>query len=123
MGSIRSPSRPTAWGSALPGTCRSPTTSQEDGFFGMALLDSLEESRLPALIAATRAAGTWMVPTMGFFESMAGDETIEALSDRPELRYVSRSMALNWINGTRQLRGGGDDTAAPRPARPPFLAP
>jgi len=97
-----------------------PTTPQQDGFFGMALIDSLDEARLPALVAATKAAGTWMVPTMAFFESMAGDETIEALYDRPELRYVARSMALNWITGTRQLRG--DDPAATRPVRQRFIA-
>ncbi|MGQ0701518.1 MAG: amidohydrolase family protein, partial [Gemmatimonadales bacterium] len=99
---------------------RAPTTPAEDGFFGMALLDSLDESRLPALVTATRTAGTWIVPTMAFFESMAGDETLEALYDRPELRYLSRDMGLGWLSRTRTFRG--DDTAATRPTRQRFLA-
>lgn len=97
---------------------RAPSTPAEDGFFGMALIDSLDESRLPALISATRGAGTWIVPTMGFFESMAGDETLEALFDRPELRYVRHETAVNWYNATRTFRG---DTAATRPARQRFI--
>ena len=86
-----------------------PKTPKEDGFFGLALIDSLDESRLPALVAETKAAGTWMVPTQGFFESVLGNETIEALYDRPELLYVSRSMANGWVDS-----GPADSGAIPR---------
>jgi hypothetical protein len=98
---------------------RPPRTPQEDGFFGLALVDSLDESRLPALVAAARAAGTWMVPTLGFFESVAGDEPVEALAGRPELRYVSRQAVNGWIAQTTQVRG---DTAKTRDARHRFIA-
>jgi N-acyl-D-amino-acid deacylase len=98
---------------------RPPRTPAEDGFFGLALMDSLDESRLPALVAATRAAGTWMVPTMAFFESVAGDEPVETLAQRPELRYVGRSLVTAWVNQTNQVRG---DTVTTRDARHRFLA-
>jgi len=98
---------------------RTPTAPNQVAFFGMSLVDSLDESRLPGLVAATRAAGVWMVPTMGFFESIAGDESVEALLDRPELRYVSSTVATNWANTTRQIRG---DSAATRPLRQRFIA-
>ncbi len=95
-----------------------PKTPKDDGFFGLPLIDSLDESRLPALVAETKAAGTWMVPTQGFFESVMGNETIEALYDRPELLYVPRSMANGWVSQARQIRG---DTTLSMASRQRFL--
>jgi hypothetical protein len=39
---------------------KDPTASQ---FFGINLINEVDESRIPALIEKTKAAGTWMVPT------------------------------------------------------------
>jgi dihydroorotase/N-acyl-D-amino-acid deacylase len=81
-----------------------PTTAQEDGFFGLALMNRLDESRLPGLVAAAKAAGVWVVPTEAFFETVAGDEPVERLLARPELRYVPKSLVQAWVTSTRQLR-------------------
>jgi hypothetical protein len=96
-----------------------PRTPQQDGFFGLPLRSDLDESRLASLVRATKAAGTWMVPTMGFFESLLGPETVEALYDRAELRYVPRQMANGWVNQANQIRG---DTALSMADRERFLA-
>ena len=41
------------------------------GFFGIALTDCADESRIPELVAATKAAGTWMAPTQVLIEQRA----------------------------------------------------
>jgi len=94
-----------------------PGSADQGGFFGLGLVNNLDESRLGSLVAKTRAAGTWMVPTLAFLESMAGDEPVEALVARPELRYVAQGMVNGWSNGTNQLR-----TGASREARQRFIA-
>jgi imidazolonepropionase-like amidohydrolase len=96
-----------------------PTTNQEDGFFGLPLVPRLDESRLPGLVAAAKAAGVWMVPTEGFFEAVAGDEPLEQLLARPDLHYVSEAFVKGWTATTTQLRG---DPANSREVRQRFIA-
>lgn len=91
-----------------------PTTPQEDGWFGFALMDRLDETRLPRLVAAVKAAGVWMVPTTAFFEALMGEESVEQLLARPELRYVADNFIRQWPATTTQLRGDPTATAATR---------
>ena len=74
---------------------------------------------LVTFVGVLALGGTWIVPTMGFFESLLGSETVEALYDRPELRYASRQMANGWVNQTNQIRG---DTSLTMADRERFLA-
>ncbi len=96
-----------------------PTTSQQDGFFGLPLVPRLDESRLPGLVAAAKASGVWMVPTEGFFEAVAGDEPLEQLLARPDLHYISDAFVRGWTTATNQLR---DDPANSREVRQRFIA-
>ena len=96
-----------------------PTTPQQDGFFGLPLLADADTTRIPGLVAAAKAAGVWMVPTEGFFESILGDEPTEQLYDRAELRYVPRAMLLGWLEGTKRIR---EDTTLTRDKRQRFIA-
>ncbi|HEV8151010.1 MAG TPA: amidohydrolase family protein, partial [Gemmatimonadales bacterium] len=96
-----------------------PATAKDDGFFGLPLIGDADTTRIPALVAATRAAGTWIVPTQAFFESVLGGEAIEELFDRAELRYVPRDLAVSWVKGTRDIRE--DKTLTPD-MRKRFLA-
>lgn len=91
-----------------------PTTPQEDGWFGLALMDRLDEARLPRLVAAAKAAGVWMVPTTAFFEALMGEESVEQLLARPELRYVADNFMRQWPATTTQLRGDAPATAGTR---------
>jgi Amidohydrolase family len=95
-----------------------PTTPQQDGFFGLPLVGKLDESRLPALVAATKAAGVLVVPTEGFFESVMGDTPIEELQARPEMQYVPRQLVQSWVTATSQLRS---DSANTREVRQRFI--
>lgn len=74
-----------------------PVDSKEPGFFGLALIDHLDESRIPALVAKTKAAGVWNVPTQSLVPAFMGPETTEALAARPEMKYVPKPMADQWI--------------------------
>ena len=94
-----------------------PATPAEDDFFGLPLVSRLDESRLPGLVAAMKAAGVWVVPTEGFFESVAGEEPVEQLLARPELQYVPPALVQSWAAATTQQR-----SAAPAEARQRFIA-
>lgn len=81
-----------------------PATTAQDGWFGIALMNRLDEARLPRLVAATRASGTWIVPTLAFFEATMGEEPVDQLLARPELRYVADNFLRQWPATTNQLR-------------------
>jgi hypothetical protein len=79
-------------------------TTAQGGFFGVNLVNQLELSRLPALIAAAKASGVWIVPTEYFLEAMAGDDPVEQLAARPDMRHVSAAMIQGWTNATNNFR-------------------
>jgi imidazolonepropionase-like amidohydrolase len=64
---------------------KNPMSSQ---FFGINLMDEVDESKIPSLVAATKAAGTWQVPTQVLFDNLMNDETADALAARPEMKHV-----------------------------------
>ena len=76
----------------------------ESAFFGANLVDYVDESKLPALVALARASGTWIVPTQTLFESMAGPETPEALAQRPEMKYWPSRTVAQWVQATATTR-------------------
>ncbi len=81
-----------------------PLTTAQGGFFGVNLVNELDESRIPSLIAATKAAGVWIVPTEYFLEAMAGEDPVEQLAARPDMRHVSSAMVQQWTTATSNLR-------------------
>jgi imidazolonepropionase-like amidohydrolase len=74
-----------------------PVDPKQPGFFGLAFIDHLDESRIAALVAKTKAAGVWNVPTQSLMPAFMGRETTEALAARPEMRYLPRQMTDQWI--------------------------
>jgi imidazolonepropionase-like amidohydrolase len=75
--------------------------AQESGFFGTGLVDRIDPARIPALAAATRAAGTWNVPTQSLLEHMLSPEDPAAMARRPEMRYMPPETVDRWIEATR----------------------
>ena len=73
----------------------SPVTSAQSQFFGLNLGQHLDESKLQALVEATREAQVWNVPTQVLMENLVLGETAE-LAQRPEMRYVSRATLSRW---------------------------
>lgn len=69
-------------------------------FFGLNLVALADLEQLPVLARATARAGVWNVPTQVLFPDFFGDP--EALSQRPEVRYVPPQMAAGWAGAVRQ---------------------
>jgi imidazolonepropionase-like amidohydrolase len=63
------------------------------------LVADVDESRIPELVRATVDAGSWVVPTMVLWESVFfGDrESIDLLSDHPEVRYMPPETVARWM--------------------------
>lgn len=56
------------------------------------VLEHIDESKIPALAAATRKAGVWNDPTLTLFKLIVSDAKVEDLSQWPELQYVPAKM-------------------------------
>jgi imidazolonepropionase-like amidohydrolase len=65
--------------------------------FGINLVDRVDESRIPALVKATRAAGTWQVPTEILLVNWLNDEDPRAMAKWPEMTYVAPQILAEWI--------------------------
>ena len=73
-----------------------PVTAEQSAFFGMNLGEHLDESKLPALVEATRRAGVWNVPTQVLMENLTVAGTSQELARRPEMRYVTPQNRAQW---------------------------
>jgi len=69
------------------------------------------DAEVDALMAATRAAGVWVVPTMALWETFRSTEPVASLQQRPELRYVPRSWVESWSVAVANLRRNAADPA------------
>ncbi len=69
--------------------------------FGLNLIDRLDESRIPALIASTKAAGTWVVPTQILIENWYGPDDVAVMQQWPEMRYASTAEVTEWVANKR----------------------
>jgi imidazolonepropionase-like amidohydrolase len=65
--------------------------------FGVNLVGKADESRIPALVKATRAAGTWQVPTEILLVNWLNDEDPHAMAKWPEMKYVDPGVLAKWI--------------------------
>jgi hypothetical protein len=85
------------------------------GFFDVLLAAELDATLIPAIAAATAEAGTWNVPTEVLIEQAIDDTSSAELRQRPEMRFVSRSLIDEWIvrkEGQSRDRGFNTETAA-----------
>jgi imidazolonepropionase-like amidohydrolase len=73
-----------------------PVGAERSAFFGLNLGEHLDESKLPALVAATKQAGVWNVPTQVLLENLVLVGTSAELARRPEMRYVAPAMLAQW---------------------------
>jgi imidazolonepropionase-like amidohydrolase len=65
--------------------------------FGANLVAKADESRIPALVKATRAAGTWQVPTEILLVNWLNVEDPQAMAKWPEMKYVDPGILTKWI--------------------------
>jgi imidazolonepropionase-like amidohydrolase len=65
--------------------------------FGVNLVAKADETQIPALVKATRAAGTWQVPTEILLVNWLNDEDPQAMAKWPEMKYVDPGVLTKWI--------------------------
>jgi imidazolonepropionase-like amidohydrolase len=92
----------------------SPVPASESQFFGINLGEYLDESRLPALVEATRDARVWNVPTEMLIENLMPGVSVETLEQRPEMRFVSPGTVSKWAETKRSFLK--DNGASPESA-------
>lgn len=80
-----------------------PVKPSESAFFGMNLGEHLDESKLPALVRATKAAGVWNVPTQVLMENLITAGTAEQLAARAEMRYVPAAAVAQWTEAKNTM--------------------
>ena len=55
-----------------------------------------DDAKRAELARVTAASGSWTVPTMALWEVFMGNESIDELAARPELRYVPAQWVTAW---------------------------
>ncbi len=78
-----------------------PVDPRNSQWFGFNLIDHVDESKIPDLVAATRAAGAWVTPTQVLFENGMLSEASET-AQRPEMMYLSREQLDNYVRSTNR---------------------
>lgn len=73
-----------------------------------------DDAKLAELVRATVAAGAWTVPTMALWEVFMGQEPLDSLAARAELRYVPAQWVAGWRQdvSNRRQNNPSDDGAA-----------
>jgi imidazolonepropionase-like amidohydrolase len=84
------------------------------GFFGSAIVDTVDEAKIAPLAAATRTAGAWNTPTQVLIDNLYGGPTLEEVDARPEMRYLPAGLREQWRVAAKQFRGEGFDPARGR---------
>jgi imidazolonepropionase-like amidohydrolase len=74
----------------------------EGQLFGINLIGQVDESRIPSLVAQTKAAGTSIVPTQVLIESWYGPDDVAAMQRWPEMKYVSGEDLGQWVANKRK---------------------
>ena len=80
-------------------------------------MDQIDESKRPALVKATKAAGTWQVPTEALLDNMTGSDDPEAMAKWPEMKYMPAEQIQKWIAQKQGLM-----TQYPAATRDKFIA-
>jgi len=73
-----------------------------------------DETKIPELAQATRAAGVAVVPTSSLWETLRGAREVAELAARPEVKYVPQTMRQGWTNRATDARTTANPAAARR---------
>lgn len=96
-----------------------PVKPAQSQWFGVNLAEHLDESRIPALVDATRRAGTWIVPTQTLFDSTVGPLEPAQMAAWPEMKWATPAQVEQWTAWKQKFVAAG---TASEPARARFLA-
>ena len=76
--------------------------AEEGQLFGINLIGQLDESRIASLVAQTKAAGTWIVPTQVLIENWYGADDVAMMQKWPEMKYVGADEMNQWVANKRK---------------------
>jgi imidazolonepropionase-like amidohydrolase len=75
-----------------------PNPAADSQFFGTNLMGAVDESKFAAVVAASKAAGVWQVPTQVLLDNLLNDLPTATLAGRPEMKYaIPQDSIKNWI--------------------------
>lgn len=75
-------------------------------FFGLNLINQVDESKIPALVNATKAAGTWQVPTMTLLENVIDEQDPEQVAAQPVMKHViPKEFLPKWVAQKKNVMG------------------
>jgi imidazolonepropionase-like amidohydrolase len=80
------------------------------GWFGHNLVPYVDEAKIAPLVAKTRGAGVWIVPTENLMEIFMNTDDPEVFAKRPEIQYMPRPMVEGWIQQRKQFLSQPDIT-------------
>jgi len=89
-----------------------PLDASQSAFFAVNLAEYADESKLAALVAATKKAGVWNVPTEVLMDNLILGGSAEELAARPEMRYVAPATLAQWAEQKGGLLEGTGASAA-----------
>ena len=75
-----------------------------EGFFGLLLAGHADESKIAAIVEATRNAGTWNVPTESLIEHVVSTVDADEMKDWPEMRYMPTETVSRWVNYKKEIQ-------------------
>lgn len=81
-------------------------SSTDAGFYGVNLLEMIDDGQIAQAARETRDAGVWIVPTNTMIANMAlSDPSAEALAARPQMAYLPPNVVEGWVR-SKQGRVG-----------------
>ena len=78
----------------------------DPGFYGVNILDRIDEDRITQLAREARDAGVWIVPTNTMIANVAlPSPSAEELGARPQMAYLPPALVQGWVE-SKQRRVG-----------------
>jgi imidazolonepropionase-like amidohydrolase len=91
-------------------TCSSPYAGTPVGFFGLGLMNHLDDSKFQGIVARVKASGVAMVPTQILMDNYTNDLSGDSLTALPEMRYWIADGGLGrtaWKNQKNTILAQG----------------
>ena len=81
-------------------------SSADAGFYGVNLLEMIDDEQITRVARETRDAGVWIVPTNTMIANVAlASPTAKELSARPQMAYLPSDLVQGWVQ-SKQGRVG-----------------
>ncbi|MDE0005869.1 MAG: amidohydrolase family protein [Rhodospirillaceae bacterium] len=81
-------------------------SSTDAGFYGVNLLEMIDDEQIAQVARETRDAGVWIVPTNTMIANVAlSDPSADELASRPQMAYLPPDLVQGWVQ-SKQGRVG-----------------